>query len=71
MNPTVFTLKGKIKRTSGYSEAYREAVLSGYEGTKDEWLADIQERITDGETVGSAEFNALLTDKQRKRFMKG
>ena len=71
MNPerTVFTIKGKINRQSGYSDAYREAVLNGFVGTQEEWLRVIQGRLDAGENVTSREFYALLEDKRNKRFM--
>ena len=69
MDPTVFIAKGKYNRQTGYSDAYREAVLNGFEGTQEDWLRGIQGRLDAGETVNSREFYALLEDKRNKRFM--
>jgi hypothetical protein len=71
MSPTVFIVKGRINRESGYSDAYREAVLGGYQGTQDEWIAGIKARVKAGEKVPCAEFNALLDYNRRMRYMKG
>lgn len=68
-NRTVFILKGNINRSAGYSDAYREAVLGGFKGTMDEWLSGIKARMDAGETVTSAEFNALLDYKRSTRYM--
>lgn len=70
MGGTVFTLEGKIHRRKYYIEAYREAVLNGYEGTQEEWLDSINARVKAGEAVTAAEFNALMDYKRSMRFMR-
>ena len=69
MNATVFTLKGKFNRHDVFSDAYREAVLGGYEGTQDQWIASIKARIAAGEKVNCKEFNALLDHNRSNRYM--
>lgn len=70
MNPTVFTLEGKIHRRKFYAELYREAELNGYEGTQEEWLASIDQRVKSGNPVTAGELAALFDYKRSMRFMR-